>query len=161
MSRKSSYLDDELLRSAQEELRKLGKEVLIARKLSAIIAACQYSITEVAKIYNITRKTLLFWIKNFRDSKLEHLKAPPNRHRKSILDDSDRVILKNIIEENSQVTINFLVQKILEIRGKKIGKSSMHREIKRIGFSHITPRPQHYKQDLEKVKTFKKTSKKS
>jgi transposase len=154
-------LDDELLKSAQEELKKIGKEALVARKLSAIIAACKHGITEVAKIHDITRKTLLFWIKNFRCSKLEHLKAPPNRHRKSILDDSDRVILKSIIEENSQVTINFLVQKIWEIRGKKIGKSSMHQEIKRIGFSHITPRPQHYKQDSEKVETFKKTFQKN
>jgi transposase len=86
---------------------------------------------------------------------LEHLKAPPNRHRKSILDDSDREVLKSFIEENSQVTINFLVQKILEIRGKKIGKSSMHREIQKMEC------PQHYKQDSDKVSTFKKTSKKS
>jgi transposase len=154
-------LDDELLISAQEELKKIDGNALIARKLSAIIAACKYGITEVAKIYDITRKTLLFWIKNFRECKLEHLKAPPNRHRKSILDDSDRAVLRNLIEENSQVTINFLVQKILEIRGKKIGKSSMHCEIQKMKFSHITPRPQHYKQNPEKVETFKKKSKKS
>ena len=32
----------------------------------------------------------------------------------------------------------------------------MHAEIKKLKFSHITPRPQHYKQDKEKVETYKK-----
>jgi transposase len=88
-------------------LKKLGKEVLIARKLEAIIAACKYGITEVAKVYDITRTTLLFWVKNFQSTKLENLKAPPNRHRKSIPDKSDREVLKKIINEDSQVTLNF------------------------------------------------------
>jgi len=160
MSRRSSYLSDELLQSAQIELRKLGKDALIARKLEAIIAACSHGITAVAQIYNVTHKTLTFWIKNFQATKLENLKAPPNRHRKSILDDSDRDVIKKIVEENPQVTLNFLVQKVLEICKKKISRTSMHREIKKMEFSHITPRPQHYKQDKEKVETFKKTSKK-
>ena len=160
MSRKSRYVSDELLESASEELKKLCKDALIARKLEAIIAACKYGISEVAKIYNITHKTLLSWIKNFKATKLDNLKAPPNRHRKSILNESDREIIKKIIEVNPQVTINFLVQKTLELCGKKISKSSMHRELKKMKYSHITPRPQHYKQDKEKVDTFKKRSKK-
>jgi transposase len=154
-------VSEELLKSAQKELKKIGKNALIVRKLEAIIAACRYGLTEVAKIYGITHTTLLFWIKNFQKSGLEHLKAPPNRHRKSILDDSDRVVLKNILEENHQVTINFLVHKASEILGKKIGKSAMHKEIQKMEFSHITPRPQHYKQDQEKVAAFKKTSMKA
>ena len=157
MSRKSSYVSEELLKSAQSELKKIGKNALIARKLEAIIASCKYSITEVAKVYDVTRTTLLFWIKNFSVNKLENLKAPPNRHRKSILIDADREIIKKIIEENPQVTINFLVQKVKELLGKKISKSSMHTELKKMKFSHITPRPQHYKQDIEKVEAFKKT----
>ncbi|MDR2067375.1 MAG: winged helix-turn-helix domain-containing protein [Holosporaceae bacterium] len=31
----------------------------------------------------------------------------------------------------------------------------MYRELKKLGYSHITPRPQHYKQDNEKAETFK------
>ena len=159
MSRKSSYINEELLKEAQSELKKLGKNALIKRKLEAIIAACKYGITEVAKIYDISRTTLLFWIKNFKATKLENLKAPGNRHRKSILNDSDREIIKKIIEKNPQVTINFLVQKVFELFGKKISKTSMHAEIKKLKFSHVRPRPQHYKQDKEKVEAFKKTSK--
>ena len=158
MSRKSSYISEELQKEAQKELKKLGNNALIKRKLEAIIAACKYGITEVAKVYDITRTTLLFWIKNFKATKLENLKAPPNRHRKSILNDLNRDVIKKIIEENPQVTINFLVQKVLELFGKKISKSSMHTELKKMKYSHVTPRPQHYKQDKEKVDAFKKTS---
>ncbi|MDR1333082.1 MAG: winged helix-turn-helix domain-containing protein [Holosporales bacterium] len=51
-----------------------------------------------------------------------------------------------------------MVQKVQEICGKKISRSSMHREMQKLKYSYITPRPQHYKQDKEKVETFKKTS---
>ncbi|MDR3155657.1 MAG: hypothetical protein LBT90_00950, partial [Holosporaceae bacterium] len=48
--------------------RKMGGNALVARKLEAIIAACSYGITEVAKIYDVTHKTLAFWIKNYTKS---------------------------------------------------------------------------------------------
>jgi transposase-like protein len=111
MSRKSSYASVELEESARVELKKLGGSALVSRKLEAIIAACEYSISEVAKIYGITRKTLLFWIKNFQETRIENLKAPPSRRRKSVLNDSDRAILKEIIENDSQVAVDFFGQK--------------------------------------------------
>jgi transposase len=147
MSRKSALLSEELAESAKLKLRKMGGNALVARKLEAIIAACSYGITEVAKIYDVTHKTLTFWIKNYLSSGLENLKAPATRCRKSILNDSDRAIIKEIVDKNSQVTIDFMVQKVLEICGKKISRSSMHREMQKLRYSYITPRPQHYKQD--------------
>jgi len=161
MSRRSSYLSEELLESAQIELKKLGGNALIARKLEAIIAACKHGITQVAKVYGVTRTTVLFWIKNFLSTKLENLKAPPSRRRKTILNDLDRDVIRKIVDENPQVTINFLIRKVLEICGKKISKTSMHREIQKMRYSYITPRPQHYKQDKTKVDAFKKTSTKN
>jgi hypothetical protein len=69
MSRKSALLSEELAESAKLELRKMGGNALVARKLEAIIAACSYGITEVAKIYDVTPKTLAFWIKNYTKSR--------------------------------------------------------------------------------------------
>ena len=161
MSRKSALLSEGLAKEAKSELKKFRSDALVCRKLEAIIAACSYGITEVAKVFDITHMTLRSWIKRFSESRIEQLKAPPGRHRKSILNDSDRAIIRGIIDENSQVTIDFLVQKVQEICGKKISRSSMHREIQKLKYSYITPRPQHYKQDSEKVETFKKTSTRS
>ncbi|MDR3155992.1 MAG: hypothetical protein LBT90_02730 [Holosporaceae bacterium] len=53
MSRKSLLLSEELAESAKLELKKPGGNVLVAKKLEAIIAACSFAITEVAKIFNI------------------------------------------------------------------------------------------------------------
>jgi transposase len=158
MSRKSLLLSQELAESAKLELKKLGGNALVARKLEAIIAACKYGVTEVAKFFGVRHMTLRFWIKRFLENRVEQLKAPPSRKRKSILNDSDRAIINGIIDGDSQVTIDFMVQKVQEICGKKISRSSMHREMQKLKYSYITPRPQHYKQDKEKVATFKKKS---
>jgi transposase len=161
MARRSGYLSDELRELAKSELKKFKGKALIIRKLEAIAAACDYGITEVAKIYDITRKTLLSWVKNFQKSRLEGLKSPPNRHRKSILVDLDREFIRKMIEENSQFTIEKMRQKVFENSGKKVSYTTMLREVKKLGYSHITPRPQHYKQDKEKVEAFKKKLMKS
>ncbi|MDR1034874.1 MAG: winged helix-turn-helix domain-containing protein [Holosporales bacterium] len=158
---KSLLLSPELAEAAKLELKKLRNNVLVARKLEAIIAACSFGITEVAKVFNIRHMTLRSWIKRFLESGIERLKAPLSRRRKSILNDSDREIVREIIDKDSQVTIDVMVQKVLEICGKKISRSSMHREMQELKYSYITPRPQHYKQDKEKVETFKKTSMRS
>ncbi|MDR0677169.1 MAG: helix-turn-helix domain-containing protein [Holosporaceae bacterium] len=131
MSRKSLLLSRELAESAKSELKKMGSNALVSRKLEAITAACGFGITEVAKVFNVRQMTLHSWIKHFRVSGIEQLKAPPSRKRKSILNDSDKAVIKKIIDENPQVTVDFMVQKVEEILEKKISRSSMHREMKK------------------------------
>jgi hypothetical protein len=113
MSRKSLLLSQELAEDAKLELKKLGCNALISRKLEAIIAACSCGITEVAKVFNIRHMTLRSWIKRFSESRLEQLKAPPSRKRKSILNDSDRAIIKGIIDGDSHTKSHFELSKFL------------------------------------------------
>ena len=40
----------------------------------------------------------------------------------------------------------------------KVSKSTVHRAMKSVGFSYITPRKRHYKQDEGEVNKFKKKS---
>lgn len=156
MSRKSELLDEKVEQSARLALKKCSKERLVTKKLEAIIAACKYGISYVARVYDVTDTTLRSWIRRFREDQMERLKAPANRHRKSILNNSDRAVISGLIEQNSQLTGAILRQKILEICGKKISQATIYRELKKLGYSHITPRPQHYKQDKTKVEDFKK-----
>jgi transposase len=158
MSRRSALLSEEVEKSARLALKKCSQEKLVVKKLEAIIAACRYGISYVAKVYDVTDTTLRSWIRRFREDRTERLKAPPNRRRKSILDHGDRAVICELIKENSQLTGEILCQKVLEICGKKVSQATMYRELEKLGFSHVTPRPQHYKQDKEKVETFKKTS---
>jgi transposase len=132
MSKKSLLLSPELEKSAEIELKKLGGNALVARKLDAIIAACTHGITVVAKIFNIGQMTLRSWITRFIENGIDQLKTPTSRKRKSILNDSDRAIIREIIEENPQVTIDSMAQKMLEICGKKVSRSTMHREMQKL-----------------------------
>jgi transposase len=156
MSRKSELLNEKLEKSAKMALKKCSKERIVIKKLEAIIAACKYGISLVARIYGITDTTLRSWIKRFSEDETDRLKAPPSRRRKSVLDANDRAIISDLVNGNLQLTGEMLCQKIHEISGKKVSTSTMYRELKKLGYSHITPRPQHYKQDKEKVEVFKK-----
>jgi transposase len=161
MSRKSELISEETERKARLALKKCSQEKLVVRKLEAIIAACKHGISCVARVYDVTDTTLRSWIRHFLEDETEHLKAPPSRRRKSILNDDDRTVISGLIKENPQLTGAILCQKVLENLGKKVSPATMYRELKKLGFSHITPRPQHHKQDKEKVEAFKKTSTKS
>jgi transposase len=156
MSRKSALLGEETEKAARLSLKKCSQEKLVVRKLEAIIAACKCGISCVAKVFGVTDTTLRSWIRRFCEDQTDRLKAPPSRRRKSILNDDDRAIISELIKENSQLTGAILCQKVLEICGKKVSQATMYRELKKLGFSHITPRPQHHKQDKEKVEAFKK-----
>jgi transposase len=109
-------------------------------------------------VYDVTDATFRSWIRRFCEDLTERLRAPANRHRKSILNDKDRAVIADLVGKNPQLTGGVLCRKVLEICGKKVSPATMYRELVRIGYSHITPRPQHYKQDKEKVAAFKKTS---
>jgi transposase len=74
------------------------------------------------------------------------------------LNDKDRAVIADLVGKNLQLTGEVLCRKVLEICSKKVSPATMYRELVKIGYSHITPRPRHYKQDKEKVAAFKKTS---
>jgi transposase len=158
MSRRSKLLNAEVEKSARLALKSCSKEKIVVRKLEAIIAACKYGISCVARVYGVTDTTLRSWIRRFCEDQTERLKAPPSRRRKSILDANDRTVICDLVNGSSQLTGEILCKKIYEIRGKKVSTSTMYRELEKLGYSHITPRQRHYKQEKEKVEAFKKTS---
>ena len=82
MTQTSKLLDDQVVEKAKTQLRKVGKTALMTRKLEAIISAKKHGISQVAQIYDITRKTLTSWIKCVRNDSLDGLSAPTARKRK-------------------------------------------------------------------------------
>ena len=61
MAPSSKLLDDVVVEKAKIALKKIGKSALCARKLEAVISAKKHGITQVAKVYGITRTTLTSW----------------------------------------------------------------------------------------------------
>jgi transposase len=156
MTSSSKLLDDAVVEKAKMALQKIGKTALSARKLEAVISAKKHGITQVAKVYGITRTTLTSWIKHIKNDNMDRLNAPPERKRKSKLNDEQRKQILEWIKDNSQLTINATRIKIEQVFGVSLSKSTVHREIRNLGYSYIKPRPKHFKQDPNKVSEFKK-----
>jgi transposase len=152
----SKLLDDSVVEVAKKSLKTRGKSALLARKLQAVIAAKEHGISQVALIYGISRTTLTSWIKHIKSGELNKLEAPPERKRKNKLGDEQRQKIAKWIEEDSQLTIMEVKLKIEKEFELIIGKSTVHRELKKMGLSYITPRPKHFKQDETQVAEFKK-----
>jgi transposase len=158
MPKVSKLLDERVVETAIMELKKLGKCAPISRKLQAVISANKHGITEVAKIYDVSRTTLTEWIKHVKYSTIERLQAPPERKRKSKLNEQQRKQIKEWITGNPNITIRELKIEIERKLGVILGKSTVHRVIKNLSFSYITPRPKHYKQNEALAEEFKKKS---
>ena len=156
MAQVSKLLDDQVVEKAKEQLRKVGKATLMSRKLEAVISAKKHGISEVAKVYDITRKTLTSWIKCIKSDNLAGLSAPTQRKRKNKLNDAQREGIVEWLKEDSQLTLEAIKLKIKEQYNIEISKSTVHREIQKQKYSYIKPRPQHFKQDQNQVTEFKK-----
>jgi transposase len=152
----SRLLEDGVVLLAKKELKRLGRNGLVARKLEAVISAKKHGIKKVAEVYDISRTSLTSWIKHLRNGNIERLQAPPERRKKSILNEDQRAIIKSWINDDSQLTIDMVQAKIEESFVLRISRATTHREMKKLDFAYITPRPRHFKQDPNQVAEFKK-----
>jgi transposase len=158
MARISIFLTDQVVLSATEGLKKLGKAGLVARKLQAIIDAKKYGITKTAEFYAITTKTLIQWIKDLKQESLEALEVQAGRGRKPLVTETQEIEIKKWISKNCNITIKQLCQMILENMNVKLSSATAHRIMQRLDFYYIAPRPRYHKQDSKLRDEFKKKS---
>ena len=158
MAYSSKYLTKELTQSAKNELSKLGQFLMLPIKLQAISACDNNQIKDVASIIGFSKKSLGSWIKAFKEEGVEGLLNKKGRGRKSLLSDDIKELLKKSVKSNPNATLkelSALIQKKCDIL---ISKSAIHNYLKLMGYSHITSRPKHHKQDEVKLDLFKKNS---
>ncbi|WP_447933038.1 IS630 family transposase [Wolbachia endosymbiont of Dactylopius coccus] len=156
MALRSKLLDEEVVKSAKKMLKKVRNNAYVAKKLNAVIAAKKHSITAVAKIYCISRSALTSWIKLLKLGREEKLFAPPQRRRKTKLNQAQLQQVEAWVGENPNITIKEMRIRIQEKFGLNISKSTVHRYMQKMKFSYITPRPVHNVQDKRKQEEFKK-----
>jgi transposase len=159
MSRKTKAISDELLTLCKAELKKQGIRGENGRRLQAIISAKTYGISEVAKIYNISRETLMRWISKVKSGGVKNFAVGGGRGRRAKLSKEQQLKVQSYIEENgaqlSSQKVQIFVKENFNI---EISRATSHRLLKRLGFSYITPRPSHYKKDQKAQTEFKKKS---
>lgn len=159
MSRVTKAISDEMVAKCEAELKIEGIKGENSRRLRAIISAKKYGISQVSKIWNISRGTLMRWIKKFEQGGSKAFAVARGRGIKPKLNCEQQEQIKNIIaEEGANLTAKKLRIIIEEMFSITMSNSTVVRWMKKLGFSHITPRPLHYKQEKDKQEEFKKKS---
>jgi transposase len=158
MTRRSELIDDKVFRDAQEMLTGMGNNAKGIIKLKAIVAAKEHGITQVAKIFNVSRNSITAWIKKLKDSPESILHIGLGRGRKNTLNNTQLEVVKSWLSENPNITIKYLIANIYKHFGIELKKTAVHQIIKKLSFSYVTARPKHFKQDNSKHDEFKKKS---
>jgi transposase len=157
MSKVTKIIDKELVEEAEKALDNLGCDGVVAIRLKAIIASYKHGLKKVSEVYDINRSSLHRWVALFKSGGVESIKNISKSSR-SKLNIEQKNELKLWIEADSGLTIKAIKIKIKEQFDIDIEKSSIHRMIHGLGFSHITGRKKHYKSNQSAQVDFKKKS---
>jgi len=153
MGRVSKLIDETVLLNAKEELKALGDEGVVAQRLRAVVAAKKHGISRVAEIFNITNATLISWIKRSKNKNSMILLSKTPRSKRLNQEQID--IMAGWVRKDPNYTLTEISTKCQKEFKITVSKSTVHNYLKKLGLSHITPRPKHYKQNPVEVADFK------
>ncbi len=158
MAGKSKAVGQEIAEKARAALQATGKTGEVAKRLTAIIAAETNTITHVAQIFQVTRTTLMSWIKKFTSDAEKGLSIQPGRGRKRMISPEIVDDIQQFVKNDPNTTIVATQQYVKEKHGIDAARMTIYRILKRLRLSHITPRPRHVKADQKAQEAFKKKS---
>jgi transposase len=160
MSNKTVAISDSVFFNAEISLKSLGKSGEIGRKLQAIISAKNHGISSVSKIFGISRQTLMNWISRFSENLDEGLTTKIGRGRKQLINNNIKQYIYDTLQSQPNTTL-LQIKQLIEINHNvNASVSTIHRLVKSLELSYITPRPKHYKADINQQNEFKKNFKK-
>jgi transposase len=158
MSKKTVLISEDVFLYAEDSLKNMGRTGRASNRLQAIIAAYKHGIKHVAEVLDVSRASIHRWVNLLRDKGVDGLRDV-SKPARSKLNEKQKNILKVWIEDNPALTIREIGIKIAKEFKLEVGKSSIHRTLTSLGFSHITGRQKHYKSDEQRQNEFKKNSK--
>jgi transposase len=143
---------------AQKELKKLRNEGTLFKKLQAVKLAYENGIKETAEFLGIFPVSIRNWAKLINKNDLNSLKIK-SKHKDGVkLKIHHKEQIAIWIKNNPNITIQSIVLKLRDKFHLEISISTARRAMKSAGFSYITPRKKHYKQDQKQAEEFKKKS---
>ena len=112
------------------------------------------------------RQTLRDWVIRFNEQGPDGLINVPSPGAPGKLNDEHKTFLARIVEEGPMPAVHGvvrwracdLIMRLYEEFGLSVSDDTIYRALKNLGFSHVSARPQAYKQDPEVMRAFKKTS---
>lgn len=148
-------------------LARKSRDAKQARRLMALAGVADgMSRTDAAAIGLMDRQTLRDWVHRFNEQGPDGLLDRKSTGPKPKLTADQRTTLKEIVTAGPDREIDGVVRwrcgdlaAVIETRfGVKYHESSVGKLLRSLGFSHVSARPRHPKQDPEMIETFKKTS---
>lgn len=149
----------ELYTLAVNNLKGLSQDNRAAIRLRAIVSTYEQGVNVVAKVFGVSGNTIRNWLKAFFKEGMTGLEYKIGRGRKNKLSDHNLQEIAKLVQENPNLTIAAILQKLKQDHGVLSSKSGVHRALHKLRLSYITPRPVHYKQDKRLGVEFKKKSK--
>jgi transposase len=149
-----------LANKAKQALLKLKSNGTTANKLKALIAANKHGIKKVAEVFDVGRTSIYRWADELDKEGLSKMINNPKHQDGIKLRKNHKEKIKNWIEKDYNISIADVKDKLEKQFNLKVSRSTVHRAMKEAGFSYITPRKIHYKQDKKAVEDFKKKSSK-
>ena len=155
-----TIINEEIYEKARNGLIQLKSKGTAANKLKAIMAAYNHGSKKVSEILDVDITSIYKWtIKLDREGYKSLINQA--KHQDGIkLKKIHKERIRKWLEKDPNISITDIKEKIKNQFNIDVSKSTIHRAMKDSGFSYITPRKNHYKQDKEKVENFKKKSSK-
>jgi transposase len=154
----SKVIGNDIALKARVALAKLKSKGSLANKLKALIAANEHGVKKVSEILNVSRTAIYRWA-NELDTKGLEVMTNKAKHKGGIkLKKEHREAIKGWLEESPNISIFEVKENLTKEFGLFVSKSTVHRAMGAVGFSYITPRKKHYKQNQKTMAEFKKKS---
>ena len=155
-----NIINQKLADKAKQALIKLKSNGTTANKLKALISANKHGVKKVSEVFNVGRTSIYRWANELDKEGLDKMINNPKHQEGIKLKNIHREKIKKWLAKDPNSSIIAVKEKIKSQFNIDVSKSTVHRAMKDSGFSYITPRKNHYKQDKEKVENFKKKSSK-
>ena len=107
---------------------------------------------------DVDSTTITRWANKLKKSGLKGLVNAPKHLDGIIVKSEHRQQVQKWLKSDPNITIGRVKIKLEERFGIKVSPATAHNIMRAVGFSHITARSVHYKQDMEKLEEFKKNS---
>jgi transposase len=152
-----------------DELRRLAtrtKDANQSRRLLSIAAVLEgMSRTDAAKIGGMDRQTLRDWVHRFNASGPDGLRDNWVREKPRRLTKAQQAELSQVVEAGPDRVVDGVVrwrridlQRVIQERfGVQYHERTVGKLLKALGFSHVSARPKHPRQDGTIIEAFKKT----
>lgn len=118
---------------------------------------------EVAKSHGVTTTSLRLWILRYNREGIEGLKNKPRSGRKPCLNEAQKEAFCRIVETGPTAEDGIVRWRCVDLKkwlkekqNVEVNERTVGKLLKRYGFSHMSGRPVHHKNDPEVIEAFKK-----